>query len=694
MRLQGKRILLGVTGSIAAYKAAHFTRLLVKEGAEVQIIMSTSALSFITPLTLATLSKKPVLVEFQNDGTGEWNNHVALGMWADLFVVAPLSANTLFKFAKGACDNLLTATYLSAKCPVMVAPAMDLDMYRHTAVKDNLQALRSYGNTILEAEEGELASGLHGEGRLMEPEHMVEHVLKHFQDLDMLAGKRFLVTTGPTYEAIDPVRFIGNHSSGKMGVAVAMEIAQKGGNVELVLGPGALEPSHANIQTHRVRSAEEMYEAAKKHHDEADCAVFAAAVADFAPLQPSDQKIKKDQAEMSIPLKRNRDIAGELGKVKRPGQVHVGFALETGEEEKNARSKLEKKNFDMIVLNSLRDEGAGFQHDTNKVTFFFKNGEKEQTGLLPKTEIAGLLVSHIRKLLAAVLLLLLCNPVSAQQLNFTVTINSDRANTQERDIFENMKAAFEQFLNGTNWIEDEFSPHERIKGNLLITINEMPQINLFNATVQVQTLRPVYGSNYESLLFNFADRNWTFEYVESQPLEFQRFSFVDNISSLLAFYAYIALGIDYDSFSPRGGDSIFEIANSIVSNAQQSSRPGWNQNPSERRNRYWLSNALYGSQAMVPVRDAYYLYHRQGMDLLAARPNEAYQNILEAIRKVSEANRAQPNSILTITFMDAKSDEISKVLKNASLEIRTEAVELLLQVDPNNARKYNEILKG
>lgn len=298
------------------------------------------------------------------------------------------------------------------------------------------------------------------------------------------------------------------------------------------------------------------------------------------------------------------------------------------------------------------------------------------------------------KILYTIFLAFLFQSVSAQQLNFTVTINSDRANTQERDVFDNMKTSFEQFLNGRNWIEDEFRPEERIKGNLLITINEMPSVGLFNATVQIQTTRPVYGSNYESLLFNFADRNWTFEYVEAQPLEFNRFNFLDNISSLLAFYAYIAIGLDYDSFSQRAGDPYFEIANNIVSNAQKSPRPGWSQNPSDRRNRYWLTNDLYSSQVMVAIRDGYYLYHRRGLDLLASKPDEAHNNILEALRLVAQANSAQPNSILTITFMDAKSDEISKILKNASMEIKTEAVEILLKVDPNNARKYNDILKG
>jgi hypothetical protein len=293
-----------------------------------------------------------------------------------------------------------------------------------------------------------------------------------------------------------------------------------------------------------------------------------------------------------------------------------------------------------------------------------------------------------------VLLFLFGVSASSQQLNFNVIVNSERARTQDRDVFENMKTAFEQFLNGRSWIEDEFRPEERIKGNLLITINDMPQVGLFSATVQIQTVRPVYGSNYETLLFNFADRNWTFEYVESQPMEFNRFSYLNNVTSLLSFYAYIALGLDYDSFAPRAGNPFFEIASNIVANAQQSPRPGWNQNPSDKRNRYWLSNDLYASQVMVPIRDAYYLYHRMGMDLLTTKPNEAYENILAALQKVAEANLVQPNSILTISFMDAKSDEVSKVLKSAPLAIRQQAVEVLLRVDPNNSRKYNDILKG
>jgi len=400
MLLQGKRILLGVTGSIAAYKAAHLTRLLIKEGAEVQVIMTTSALDFITPLSLSTLSKKPVLHSSHNPQTGEWNNHVELGLWADLFLIAPLSANTLAKLATGYCDNLLTATYLSARCPVMVAPAMDLDMYQHPTVKQNLKKVQEYGNILLDAEDGELASGLSGQGRLMEPEQILQNVVELLSTERPLKGKRFLVTAGPTYEAIDPVRFIGNHSSGKMGIAITKALAHQGAEVILVLGPSVLEVQHPLVQTVRVTSANEMYKAAHSHHLQVDACIFAAAVADYRPASVATEKIKKEAGEMNISLKRNIDIAKTLGESKREGQIHVGFALETNDEDSNALVKLKKKYFDLIILNSLNDPGAGFQHDTNKVTLFFRNGDKETFGLLPKTEVAALIVQKIKKLLA------------------------------------------------------------------------------------------------------------------------------------------------------------------------------------------------------------------------------------------------------------------------------------------------------
>ncbi len=282
----------------------------------------------------------------------------------------------------------------------------------------------------------------------------------------------------------------------------------------------------------------------------------------------------------------------------------------------------------------------------------------------------------------------------AQELNFTVIINSERSRIQNTDIFNQMKTNFEQFLNGRSWTTDEFRPEERVKGNLLITINEVPQIGFYNATVQIQVVRPVYGTNFESLIFNFADRNWSFEYLESQPLEFNRFTFLNNITSLLAFYAHIALGIDYDTFASRGGNPFFEIANEIVNNAQQSGRAGWVQSQTDRRSRYWLINDIYVSTVYGSIRDAYFLYHRQGMDLIQLDPETAYKNILEAIRLVTAANNLQPNGIFTITFLDAKSDEISQVLKSAPFDIRSEAVKLLLEVDPNNSRKYNDLLRS
>ncbi len=396
MNLAGKKILLGVTGSIAAYKTAHLTRLLIKSGAEVQIIMSASAFDFITPLTLATLSKKPVLSQFKKDETGEWNNHVELGLWADLFLIAPLSANTLAKFALGMCDNLLGAVYLSAKCPVMVAPAMDLDMYQHPAVQYNLNRLEAFGNEVLHAESGELASGLSGQGRMMEPEHIIGHVKSFFKVDDDYKGKKVLITMGPTQEALDPVRYISNHSSGKMGLALAEAFVKRGAKVFVVSGPIALKVSKEKFHWNSVTSADEMYEVAAEIHPTVDICVFTAAVADYAPAQIAPEKIKKNNNEsISISMRKNVDIAMELGKMKRVNQIHVGFALETENEVVNAKAKLKKKNFDLIVLNSTKVEGAGFKVDTNQVELFGAEGRSVHMELASKTSIAALILDQI-----------------------------------------------------------------------------------------------------------------------------------------------------------------------------------------------------------------------------------------------------------------------------------------------------------
>lgn len=398
--LQGKKILLGVSASIAAYKAAVLVRLLVKEGAEVKVIMTKSAGDFITPLTLATLSKNPVLTEFVKGQHGEWNNHVELGLWADAMVIAPASANTLAKMANGLCDNLLLATYLSARCPVMIAPAMDLDMLIHGATKKNIAMLTSFGNHFIEPGYGELASGLIGNGRMAEPEEIVAKLKTHFSG-GKLNGKKALVTAGPTYEAIDPVRFIGNHSSGKMGFAIAESLANEGAEVTLVSGPTHQRLTNPTIKLISVTAAQEMYEACASLFATQDITVLSAAVADYKPLVQADQKIKKKEGGLTIELTQTVDIAATLGKQKKNGQLLIGFALETEQEKSNALKKLESKNFDMIVLNSLNDKGAGFGHDTNKITIINRKQEEQHFDLKDKKAVANDIVKAISQLLHA-----------------------------------------------------------------------------------------------------------------------------------------------------------------------------------------------------------------------------------------------------------------------------------------------------
>lgn len=386
--LKGRKILVGVTGSIAAYKAAIFVRLLTKAGAEVKVIMTNAAKDFISPLTLATLSKNPALSEFTKGKDGEWNNHVELGLWADLFVVAPASANSIAKMANGLCDNLLLATYLSARCPVMFAPAMDLDMYQHPSVQSNMKKLQGFGNILIEANHGELASGLVGQGRMSEPEELLEAISIFFDQNAPLKGKKVLITAGPTYEAIDPVRFIGNYSSGKMGFAIALEAAKNGAEVTLVSGPTHLEINHPLIHRVNVKSGQEMFEACEKAYASSNINIFAAAVADYAPSYPADQKIKKKSENFEVAMSKTIDIAKTLGAKKSKDQLNIGFALETNDELNNAKNKIEAKNFDLIVLNSLQDKGAGFGHDTNKISLIDKANNIQHFELKTKAEVA------------------------------------------------------------------------------------------------------------------------------------------------------------------------------------------------------------------------------------------------------------------------------------------------------------------
>ena len=396
--MKGKKIVLGITGSIAAYKAAVLTRLLIKKGAEVQIVITPAGKEFITPITLSALTSKPVISEFFSQRDGTWHSHVDLGLWADAMVIAPATASTIGKMAHGIADNMLVTTYLSMKAPVFVAPAMDLDMFAHPSTQHNLDILRSYGNHIIEPASGELASHLVGKGRMEEPEKIVEALENFFAKQEDLKGKKVMITAGPTYEKIDPVRFIGNYSSGKMGYALAEVCAERGAEVTLISGPVNLNVSHPNIHRIDVESAEQMYQAAKEAYAQADAGILCAAVADFTPEQTADHKIKREKDDLVLRLKPTQDIAAALGKEKKPHQLLVGFALETNDEILHAQDKLVRKNFDFIVLNSLNDKGAGFRCDTNKITIIERQGEIPYP-LKGKKEVAEDIIDKLASIL-------------------------------------------------------------------------------------------------------------------------------------------------------------------------------------------------------------------------------------------------------------------------------------------------------
>lgn len=400
--LRGKKVLLGITGGIAAYKSASLVRLFIKAGAQVRVVMTPASKDFVTPLTLSTLSKNEVLSSFVNeeDENATWNSHVELGLWADFMLIAPATANSLSKMASGKSDNLLLATYLSAKCPVFFAPAMDLDMFKHPSTAESFAKLESFGNIMIPAASGELASGLYGEGRMAEPEEIIEFLEEHLSKNLPLKNKTLLITAGPTYEAIDPVRFIGNHSSGKMGFELANIAAQLGAKVILVSGPTHLQPEDDSIELHRVTSTQEMYDEVHRHYAGVDIAIAAAAVSDYKPKIVAGQKIKKAEENLVLELTKTQDILASMGEKKKQQKL-IGFALETNNEEENAQSKLERKNLDFIVLNSMRDEGAGFKKDTNKITILFPEGEKKEFGLKSKSEVAADILNEIVHLLDA-----------------------------------------------------------------------------------------------------------------------------------------------------------------------------------------------------------------------------------------------------------------------------------------------------
>ena len=691
--LKGKKIVLGVTGSIAAYKAAVLVRLLVKEGATVQVVMTPAAKDFITPLTMSTLSGRPVMCDFFQSDNGAWNSHVELGLWADVMIVAPATASTLGKMANGVADNLLVTTYLSMKAPVFIAPAMDLDMYAHPSTQRNVELLKSYGNHIIEATAGELASHLCGKGRLEEPEAIVERIKDFFLGSKVLAGKKVLVTAGPTYEKIDPVRFIGNYSTGKMGFAIAEECAAQGADVTLVAGPVSLECKHPGIKRVDVESAREMYDAAMNAFPSCDVAVLSAAVADYRPAQCAPVKMKRTADDMFIELTPNSDIAASLGAVKGENQMLVGFALETNNAEENARLKLEKKNLDFIVLNSLEDKGAGFACDTNKVTIIDKQG-KSDFPLKSKKDVAKDIVSHIAKLLTVLAFMLLPLTASAEgeELNANVTLNASKVQGTNTEVFTQLEEALKAFINDRKWTPNVYEEVERINCNFTFIVNSYANDGSFDCSLMVQASRPVFGASYTSTLFLYEDKSIKFKYQPFDRLDFIEDNLDNNLTAVVAFYVYMIIGLDLDSMGELGGSEFLNKALTIANNAQNLGDAGWRAGSSSN-NRYSIIDD-YMNGTMEPVRKLMYRYHRLGLDTMFRNADGGRKAITESIALLKKAYEDRPMAYFTKLFTEYKVDEIVNVYSKCTPEEKKSVVETLSEINPSLSSEWDKITKS
>ena len=691
--LKGKKIVLGVTGSIAAYKAAMLLRLLVKEGAEVQVVITPFAKEFITPLTLSTLSGRPVFCDFFNASDGAWNSHVELGLWADAMLIAPATASTLGKMANGIADNLLVTTYLSMKAPVFIAPAMDLDMYAHPSTQRNVEILKGYGNTIIEAASGELASHLNGKGRLEEPENIVQVLKDFFCKSCDLKGRKVLVTAGPTYEKIDPVRFIGNYSSGKMGFAVAGECARRGADVTLVAGPVSLATPHPSINRIDVESANEMYDVAVGAFSSCDVAILSAAVADYRPAVQASQKIKRTAADMTIELEANRDIAATLGKMKTPEQRLVGFALETNNGEMNANEKLAKKNLDFIVLNTLEDKGAGFACDTNKVTIIAKDCKTEYP-LKSKKEVAKDIVSHLAKLFLVILVLLFPITASAdgEELNANVTLNASKVQGSNTEVFEQLESSLAEFVNNRKWTANTYEEEERIACNFTFVVNSYTNAGDFDCSLMVQATRPVFGSSYLSTIFKYEDKSIKFKYQPYDRLEFIEESIDNNLTATIAFYVYMIIGMDMDTMGELGGSEWLNKSLNIAQNAQNLGDTGWKMG-SGNSNRYSIIDD-YLNGAMEPVRKLMYKYHRLGLDTMYKSADNGRKVITECFELLKKAYEDRPMAYFTKLFTEYKIDEIVNVYSKCTDEEKKIVVDVLSDINPSLSTELDKIIKN
>ena len=691
--LKGKKIVLGVTGSIAAYKAAMLLRLLVKEGAEVQVVMTPFAKEFIAPLTLSTLSGRPVMCDFFNAADGSWNSHVELGLWADAMIVAPATAATLGKMANGIADNLLVTTYLSMKAPVFIAPAMDLDMYAHPSTQRNIEILKGYGNTIIEAASGELASHLEGKGRLEEPEKIVQVLKDFFFESCDLKGRKVLVTAGPTYEKIDPVRFIGNYSSGKMGFAIAGECARRGADVTLVAGPVSLATPHPSINRIDVESANEMYDATVGAFPSCDVAILSAAVADYRPAVQADKKIKRTASDMTIELQANKDIAAALGGMKTPEQHLVGFALETNNGEMNAKEKLAKKNLDFIVLNTLEDKGAGFACDTNKVTIIGKDSKTEYP-LKSKKEVAKDIVSHLAKLFLFMLVMLLPVTASAEgeELNANVTLNASKVQGSNTEIFEQLESSLVEFINNRKWTANTYEEEERIACNFTFVVNSYANDGSFDCSLMVQATRPVYGSSYLSTIFKYEDKSIKFRYQPYDRLEFIEDNLDNNLTAVIAFYVYMIIGIDMDTMGEMGGSEWLNKALNIAQNAQNLGDAGWKMG-SSNNNRYSIVDD-YMNGAMEPVRKLMYKYHRLGLDTMYKNAESGRKVITECFDLLKKAYEDRPMAYFTRLLTEYKIDEIVNVYSKCTPEEKKIVVDVLSSINPSLSTELDKITKN
>jgi len=692
----GKKVLIGISSSIAAYKICGLVRELVRSGAEVQVVLTPSANEFVTPLTLSTLSGRPVYTNLVQNKEGEWVNHVDLGLWSDLILVAPCTANTLAAMASGSCNNLLLATVLSARCPVAVAPAMDHDMFLHPTTQANLQRLDAMGYRIIAPGTGELASGLMGEGRMAEPELLLQAIREILLGEPFLSGQRVLVTAGPTREYLDPVRYITNRSSGKMGLALAEALADRGAQVELIYGPGTEKCRHPGVTTHPVETAAQMLDACREVADHCTLQVYAAAVADYRPAMFSENKIKKSKAPLSLDLVANPDILHYAGTHKKQGQFIVGFALESENEIENGLLKLHQKQADLVVMNSLRQEGGAMDAGHMECTLLTAHQDPVHLPAMPKRELAKVMVDQFRQLLNLGLVVYLLwvlgwNSAYAQELNCQISVNPGKVGGADQQFYANMQQALTTFVNGQKWTADEYQFQERINCSINIMLDERISGNTFKATAQIQSSRPVYNSTYTTVIFNYTDPDWQFEYNEAQAMEFNENAHTSNLLSMLAFYANLIIGLDYNTFGKESGTPYLRKAQQIVLNAQNAIELGWRLNQS-LRNRYWLSELLNNS-AYKPFHQGLYEYHRQGLDQMhkPERVIDARRKMLGAIEKIHDVNRNKPGGMLIPLYLKAKLPEIIGFCSKALPAEKAKVVEQLIAMDPLNQAEYNRI---